>query len=151
MKKSLHGLDAEIREIEARIAAERLTLEEAISSCTNSLRDAVTSPKTLLALTGVSFALGKLMFGRKTPEPAPSVAKKVGILGVLTGVAGTAFGLMQPKFGAGSVARWAAGRYFASRAAKRAAASSPSTSAFPAPSSPPPLRTISGGVNRGVR
>lgn len=152
MKMSLHELDAEIRTIEARIAAERLTLEEAISGCTNSLRDAVTSPKTLLALTGASFALGKLMFGRKTPEPAPSVAKKAGILGVLTGIAGTAFGLMQPKYGAHSVARWAANRYFASRAARRAAASSPSTSAvYPAPSSPPPLRTVSGGANRAVR
>jgi hypothetical protein len=146
---SLHELDSEIRQIEARIAAERLTLEEAINDSTRSLRDAVTSPKALLALTGASYAVGKLMFGRKKPEPAPSVAKKAGILGVLTGVAGTAFGLMQPRFGAGSVARWAANRYFASRAARRAAASPAATSSvFPAPaSSPPPPRAISSGAN----
>ena len=111
MKMSLHDLDAEIVEIESRIAAERLALEDAINGCTNSLRDTVASPKTLLALTGVGFAVGKLMFGRKTaPEPAPS--KKAGVLGVLTGLAGTAFGLMQPKFGVGTIAKWAAGRYF---------------------------------------
>ena len=112
MKMSLSDLDAEIVEIESRIAAERLALEDAINGCTNSLRDTVASPKTLLALTGVGFAVGKLMFGRKpAPEPAP-VSKKAGVLGVLTGLAGTAFGLMQPKFGVGTIAKWAAGRYF---------------------------------------
>ena len=112
MKMSLHDLDAEIVEIESRIAAERLALEDAINGCTNSLRDTVASPKTLLALTGVGFAVGKLMFGRKpAPQPAPA-SKKAGVLGVLTGLAGTAFGLMQPKFGVGTVAKWAAGRYF---------------------------------------
>ncbi|MGZ5177548.1 MAG: hypothetical protein ACXWIS_25155, partial [Burkholderiales bacterium] len=109
MKLSLHELDQEIDEIEARIAAERLALEDAVTGCTNSLRDTVASPKTLLALAGIGFAMGKLMFGRKQPEPHPA-AKKAGILGMLTGVAGTALGLMQPKFGVGSIARWAASR-----------------------------------------
>lgn len=112
MKMSMHDLDAEIVEVESRIAAERLALEDAINGCTSSLRDTVASPKTLLALTGVGFAVGKLMFGRKSaPQPAPP-AKKAGVLGVLTGIAGTAFGLMQPKFGVGTIAKWAAGRYF---------------------------------------
>jgi hypothetical protein len=111
MKISLHDLDAEIVEIESRIAAERLALQDAINGCTNSLRDTVASPKTLLALTGVGFAVGKFMFGRK-PAPERSPSRKAGVLGVLTGVAGTAFGLMQPKFGVGTIARWAAGRYF---------------------------------------
>ena len=113
MKMSLHDLDAEIVEIESRIAAERLALQESINDCTNSLRDTVASPKTLLALTGVGFAVGKLMFGRKpAPAPEPTVSKKAGVLGVLTGIACTAFGLMQPKFGVGTVAKWAASRYF---------------------------------------
>lgn len=119
MKMSLHELDAEIGEIEARIAAERLALDDAINGCTNSLRDTVASPKTLLALTGIGYAMGKLMFGRKAPEAAPAT-KKAGLLGLLTGVAGTAFGLMQPKLGVGTVARWAASRYFAPKAEKRA-------------------------------
>jgi hypothetical protein len=109
MKLSLRELDSEIAEIEARIAAERLALEDAVTGCTNSLRDTVASPKTLLALAGIGFAMGKLMFGRKQPDPAP-VAKKAGVLGLLTGVAGTALGLIQPKFGVGSIARWAASK-----------------------------------------
>jgi len=119
MKLSLHELDQEIDEIEARIAAERLALEDAVTGCTNSLRDTVASPKTLLALAGVGFAMGKFMFGRNQPEPQPA-AKKAGILGMLTGVAGTALGLMQPKFGVGSIARWAASRAFSGRKTKPA-------------------------------
>ena len=111
MKMSLHELDGEIGELEARIAAERIALDDAITDCTNGLRDTVASPKTLLALTGVGYAMGKLMFGRKKAPP-PEPAKKAGVLGVLTGVAGTAFGLMQPKFGVGTLAKWAASRYF---------------------------------------
>jgi hypothetical protein len=113
MKMSLQDLDAEIVEIESRIAVERLALQDAINGCTNALRDTVASPKTLLALTGVGFAVGKFMFGRGKPAPEPAQSsKKAGVVGVLTGLAGTAFGLMQPKFGVGTIARWAAGRYF---------------------------------------
>jgi hypothetical protein len=128
MKMSMHELDAEIAEIEARIAAERVALEDAISGCTNSLRDTVSSPKTLLALTGVGFAVGKVMFGRKAAPPAP-VAKKAGVLGLLTGVAGTAIGLMQPKFGVGTLARWAAGKYFSSKTPKAPAPARPAAAA----------------------
>src|SRR5688572_24206451 len=105
MKMSLHDIDAEIGEIEARIAAERITLDQAVTGCTNSLRDTVASPKTLLALAGMGYAMGKLMFGRSS-KPEPETAKKAGLLGMLTGVAGTAIGLMQPKFGVGTVAKW---------------------------------------------
>ena len=115
MKMSLHDLDAEIGEIEARIAAERIALDDAINGCTNSLKNTVSSPKTLLALTGIGYAMGKLMFGRGNSKPEPETAKKAGLLGMLTGVAGTAIGLMQPKFGVGTVAKWAASRYFGSK------------------------------------
>jgi hypothetical protein len=114
MNLSLSGLDAEIAEVEARIAAERVALDDAISGCTNSLRDTVASPKTLLALAGVGFAMGKMMFGRKEAAPtAAPEAKKAGLLGLLTGVAGTAMGLMNPKFGVGSIAKWAATKAWA--------------------------------------
>ena len=119
MKMSLHDIDVEIGEIEARIAAERVTLDHSITNCTNSLRDTVASPKTLLALTGIGYAMGKMMFGR--PKPAPAPVKKAGFLGVLTGVAGTAIGLMRPQFGVGTVAKWAAGRYFGSKTSPKAA------------------------------
>lgn len=138
MKLSLHELDQEISEIEARIAAERLALEDAVTGCTNSLRDTVASPKTLLALAGIGFAMGKLMFGRKQPE-SQQVARKAGILGMLTGVAGTALGLMQPKFGVGSIARWAASRAFSGRRAKSAPARSQPRSA--ASTAAPPRAT----------
>ena len=115
MKMSLHDLDAEIGEIEARIAAERIALDHAINGCTNSLKNTVSSPKTLLALTGIGYAMGKLMFGRSGGKPEPETAKKAGVLGMLTGVAGTAIGLMQPKFGVGTIAKWAASRYFGSK------------------------------------
>ncbi|HEY0335817.1 MAG TPA: hypothetical protein VGC70_00640 [Burkholderiales bacterium] len=137
MKLSLRELDSEIAEIEARIAAERLALEDAVTGCTNSLRDTVASPKTLLALAGIGFAMGKLMFGRKQPDPAP-VAKKAGVLGLLTGVAGTALGLIQPKFGVGSIARWAA-----SKALSRQRRPKPTTSGVRgSPDRTAPLRPV---------
>jgi hypothetical protein len=134
MKMSLHELDAEIAKLEARIAAERLALDDAINGCTNSLRDTVASPKTLLALTGIGYAMGKMMFGRKESAPAPA-AKKAGILGMLTGVAGTAFGLMQPKFGVGMVAKWAAKKAWDRHQANRSAPTAP------IPTPVPPRRT----------
>jgi hypothetical protein len=119
--KSLHELDAEIGEIESRIAVERLALDDAINGCTNSLRNTVSSPKTLLALAGIGFAMGKLMFGRKAEPVATSAVPKAGMLGVLTGVAGTALSLMRPGFGVGTIARWAASKAFAPKQPKRAA------------------------------
>ncbi|HUP94449.1 MAG TPA: hypothetical protein VM164_06040 [Burkholderiales bacterium] len=127
MKMSLHELDAEISEIESRIAVERLALDDAISGCTNSLRNTVSSPKTLLALAGIGFAMGKLMFGRKL-EPVATAAPKAGMLGLLTGVAGTALSLMRPGIGVGTIARWAASKAFSPKQPKRAA---------PAPASRP--------------
>jgi hypothetical protein len=72
------------------------------------------------------------MFGRKQLQAAPA-AKKVGVLGVLTGVAGTAFGLIQPKFGVGSIARWAATKAFASRQPKATTSSAPRPSSKASP------------------
>jgi hypothetical protein len=141
MKMSLHELYSEIAQIEARIAAERLALDDAISGCTNNLRDTVASPQTLLALAGIGFTMGKLMFGRKRPQPAPTPAIKTagaGVLGLLTGVAGTALSMMQSR-GMSSVARWAAERYFARRAATRGTGG-PTRPAQTAGSAVPPTR-----------
>ena len=112
MKMSIDELDEEIRRIEARIARERMALEEAVNGCTNSVREAVTSPKTLIALLGLGFGIGKVMFGGGGKRAAPGAVPKAGMLGLLTGVAGTAFSLMQPKFGVGSIAHWAATKAF---------------------------------------
>jgi hypothetical protein len=126
MKLSLNELDQEIREIETRIALERLALDDAVSGCTNSLRDTVSSPKTLLALAGIGFVLGKLMFGKKAQQQVVT-PQKAGLLGLLTGLAGTAMTLMQPGFGVGSIARWAAQRAFAKKPAPAAPAAPLST------------------------
>ena len=82
MKMSMQELDTEIGQIEARIAAERIALDEAINGCTNSLRNTVASPKTLLALTGIGYAMGKMMFGRAGGKSEAETAKKVGVLGI---------------------------------------------------------------------
>ena len=134
MKMTLNEIDEQIREVENRIAVERIALDDAVNGCTNSLRETVTSPKTLLALLGVGFAVGKIMFrGKAEAEAAP--AKKAGILGLLTGVAGTALSLGGSRFGWGSVASWAAQKYFSRQhaspaaAARSAATASPTTAA----------------------
>lgn len=119
MKMSIEELDSEIRRVEERIAIERSELDLAVNGCTNSVRELMTSPKTLLALTGVGFALGKAMFSGKSGSTAAKIAKPVGALGLIGGVAGTALSLMGPKFGVGSVARWAITRAFSKKRSPR--------------------------------
>src|SRR5688572_24765592 len=108
---TLSEIDEQIREVENRIAVERIALEDAVHRCVSSLREAMTSPKTLLAVLGVGFAVGKVVFRTKgEPPPAEAAAKKkAGVVGLLTGVAGTALSLAGSRWA--SVASWAARRY----------------------------------------
>src|SRR5688572_19979051 len=99
MKMTLNEIDAQIREVENRIAVERIALEDAVHGCAESLREAITSPKTLFALLGVGFAVGKVVFRGKTAEPHAAPVKKAGALGFLTGVAGTALSLAGSRWG----------------------------------------------------
>ncbi len=144
MKMTLDTIDRQIREVENRIAVERIALDDAVNGCTNSLREAVTSPKTLLALLGVGYAIGKVMFKEKAAPESSAPVKKAGMLGLLTGVAGTALSMAGPRLGWGGVAKWAARRYFARHKAvppgSRAPASYPpaAPSTAPAPISPRP-------------
>ena len=124
MSISLHEIDRQIQQIENRIVVERIALDDAIHGCTTSLREAVTSPKTLLTLLGMGYAVGKMLFKEKS-EPQAAPAKKAGVLGLLTGVAGTAISLAGSRWG--SIASWAARRYFARK--KAAAAAAPRASA----------------------
>ena len=130
MKMSLATIDDQIREVENRISVERIALDDAVNGCTNSVREVITSPKTLLALLGVGFAIGKIAFGGGSSAAETAPAKKAGVLGLLTGVAGTALSLARPGLGWGSVARWAAGRYFSSEKAKPAAAAAARTDTY---------------------
>lgn len=118
MKLTLSEHDQELKEIENRIALERLMLEDAVTGCTNSLRETVSSPKTLIALAGIGFMVGKLMFGKKAAPQQVVIPKKTGVLGILTGLAGTAVSLMQPGL-SGTIARWAAQKAFGTRTAGR--------------------------------
>ena len=110
MKMTLSEIDEQIREVENRIAVERITLEDAVDGCLESVREAITSPKTLLTLLGVGFAVGKVMFRGKAELHQTAPVKKAGALGFLTGVAGTALSLAGSRWG--SVATWAARKYF---------------------------------------
>lgn len=116
MKLSLREHDRELQEIENRIALERLALDDAVTGCTNSLRQTVSSPKTLIALAGIGFMVGKFVFGKKAPPQQVILPQKTGVLGILTGLAGTAVSLMQPGLG-GTIARWAAQKAFGSKPA----------------------------------
>ena len=141
MKMTLNEIDEQIREVENRIAVERIELNDAVNGCTNSLREAVTSPKTLLALLGVGYAVGKVLFKEKAP-PESAPVKKAGVLGLLTGIAGTALSMAGPRLGWGSVAKWAASRYISGRKVKTAAGQ-PGRPLAVSPSPPPYPRTRS--------
>ena len=135
MKLTLNEIDDQIREVENRIAIERIELDDAVNGCTNSVRESVTSPKTLLALLGVGFAVGKVVFREKAAPATGAPAKKAGVLGLLTGVAGTALSLAARRMAWGSVARWATDRYFGGgghKAPAAAAGVAPARSRFPA-------------------
>jgi hypothetical protein len=129
MKLSLREHDQELEEVQNRIALEKLALGQAVTRCTNSLRETVSSPKVLLGLAGAGFVIGKLMFGKKAPQQQATIPQKAGVLGLLTGLAGTAVSLMQPGL-SGSIARWAAQRVFASK--PEAPAASPTIRRTPA-------------------
>ena len=144
MKMTLNEIDEQIREVENRIAVERIALNDAVNGCTNSLREAVTSPKTLLALLGVGYAVGKVLFKEKPAAPESAPVKKAGVLGLLTGVAGTALSMAGPRLGWGTVAKWAARRYMVGGRKTATAVGKPGRPvAVPPPPNPYP-RTPSG-------
>lgn len=143
MRLTLSTIDEQIREVENRIAVERIALNDAVNGCTNSLREAVTSPKTLLTLLGLGYAVGKVVFREKSPPPTSAPVKKAGVLGLLTGIAGTALSLAGPRLGWGSVARWAAGRYFArQQAGTRVGVGRAAPAAVTPPSRPHPTTPV---------
>lgn len=119
--KNMKDLDAEIRQVEQRIVAERAALGEAIDGCTESLRTAVTSPKSLVTVLGLGFAAGKMLFKNgKSTDIKPAAAAKTGLLGL---VAGTALTLFRARSGISGVAGWAAKKWYARRSAARQAVS----------------------------
>ena len=76
MKLSLHEIDDQIRDVENRIAVERIALDDAVHGCASSLREAATSPKTLLAVLGVGYTVGKILFrDKQKSQPQQAVPR----------------------------------------------------------------------------
>jgi hypothetical protein len=107
MKVRFSTIDREIQQLEQRIADDRAAFVAALGECGQSLRETASSPKTLLAVAGLGFVAGKLMFrqGRKTTvvQPPPPPSRLGGLLGLL----GAGLSLMQPGSSTGGIARWA--------------------------------------------
>lgn len=126
MKMSIDSLDADIKRIEERIARERAELNDAVKGCTDSMRETITSPKTLLALAGIGFGIGRIVFSSKGASAGAGAAAKPGLVGLLTGVAGTALSLAGgSKLGVGGIARWAISKALAKRRQSRKGARAP--------------------------
>lgn len=120
----LSELDKEIRQLEMRIADDRAAFKSALSECGHSARETMSSPKALAAVAAVGFIAGKLMFGSgksrpaRAQQPAPEPSKAGGLLGLLA----AGLSLMQPGYGPGGIARWAAQQYWERRKQKQHAA-----------------------------
>lgn len=120
MNLRLSGLDREIQQLEQRIADDRAAFVTALSECGHSVRETVSSPKSLLVVAAVGFVAGKLLFRpRKTKvvRVVPEPSKTGGLLGLLA----AGLSLMQPGYGAGGVARWAAQQLWERRKKKQPA------------------------------
>lgn len=121
MKVRLTELDREIHQLEQRIADDRAQFMSALSDCGHSVRETVSSPKSLLAVAAVGFVAGKLIF--RPGKPATTKEQKQhkqetktgGVLGVLA----AGLSLLQPGYGAGGIARWAAQQLWERRKKQR--------------------------------
>lgn len=80
-------LDDEIRAVELRIARERNALALLAADWTGTARDALVSGKSLVAVAAFGFVLGEVL---RPTKPAGRV-RKLGVGGMLAGVAFSAF------------------------------------------------------------
>lgn len=135
MKINLSTIDEEICELEKRIANDRSSLVGAMNDVGHSVRETASSPKTLLAVAGLGFIAGKLLFrsGRDARPAASYYAppRQPSKLGGLLGVLAAGMSLMQPGSSTGGIARWAAQKIWESRrrspSSATGAAAAPST------------------------
>ncbi len=129
MNVSLSELDKEINQLERRIADDRAAFVAALNDCGHSVRETVSSPKSLLAVAAVGFVAGKLLFrpGAKAAQPQEPPSKLGGALGVLA----AGLSLLQPGYGAGGIARWAAQQFWDRRRNRKPSSVSPAVSTEP--------------------
>jgi hypothetical protein len=129
MNVSLSGMDKEINQLERRIADDRAAFVAALSDCGHGVRETVSSPKALLAVAAVGFVAGKLLFrpSAKAAHRQEPPSKLGGALGVLA----AGLSLLQPGYGAGGIARWAAQQFWDRRKNRKQASVSPAVPTGP--------------------
>lgn len=157
MNASPSGLDKEINQLERRIADDRAAFVAALNDCGHSVRETVSSPKSLLAVAAVGFLAGKLLFrpGAKTAQPQQQPPSKLG--GTL-GVLAAGLSLLQPGYGAGGIARWAAQQFWERRKSRRQASGALTTEPRGRPAGempqvrmPPRIRSTPGAAEEEKR
>ena len=84
--------DQEIRTVESRLQAERIALAAGVRQLGASARDALVSPRGLLAAAGVGFLLGEAL--RPFRQPAPT--RQLGLAGTL---GAAALSLVRARYG----------------------------------------------------
>lgn len=146
---SFGSVDREIHQLEARIASDRAAFVTALSDCGHSVRETVSSPTSLLAAAGIGFVAGKIIFRpRSRVKVEAALPPRTGLLGL----AAAALSLMQPGFGAGGIARWAAKQMWERRkaAGQQAAPRAPTPAATPVRMPPRKLTASGSGTTKSV-
>ena len=99
MNVRLSELDREIQQLEQRIADDRVQLMSALGDCRHSVRETVSSPKSLLTVAAVGFIAGRLLLPGKAKAETKQTQRQSragSVLGLLT----AGLSLVQPGYGA---------------------------------------------------
>lgn len=124
MNVRLSELDREIHQLEQRIADDRAQFVSALGDCGRSVRRTVSSPKSLLAIAAVGFVAGRLLFrpGKSRSEKRTKEQQQQTKTGGALGLLAAGLSLLQPGYGPGGMARWAAQQLWEWRKKKHPAA-----------------------------
>lgn len=133
MNVRLSELDREIQQLERRIADDRALFVSALSDCGHSVRETVSSPKSLLAVAAVGFVAGRLLFRPGKPKTETKEQQRQSRTGGMLGLLTAGLSLMQPGYGAGGIARWAAQQLWERRRKKQTSARATTTAPRGAP------------------
>lgn len=108
--------DDEIRDLEERLMREREALLHQAEDLTDRARALAVSPKGLLAAAAVGFLLGELSRPGRRPHRQDSVPRKLGVGGILGGMALT---LIKAQYGSPYAFARAAWNYLGARRTAR--------------------------------
>jgi hypothetical protein len=93
----MRNLDAEIHAVEERIARERNSVATLLDEYGETVRDAVTAPKSLLAVVALGFVLGEVSRSSRSTASPRRMDGLWARLGALA--ASTATGLIRARYG----------------------------------------------------